>query len=1243
VKNIAMIKNDYNLDNLTINSQCFFEGLESDDQCGTNSGNVKRLQAIEGDTNNANSTLVDSESDDWMDEVIDVFTPVKLPMPSTKPKRPYFFQPVTCAKCGNVYKSKCYHCVVNYKEKTKHAMKKGCQDIVKKQYRPTYVKLGFQETVNSLRKKMAIILNQQRLKGNNVDVYWRIGTKQSTDLTWIAKQVVNGELAVACYRLNGGMKEEDFEIEEIVMDTTSQKIKKGKDLPYQQPPTTVINGLAVTGARNRDDRKIDYKEKKTKCFQSNIKRTIKRNLAQEERKDLVQIPGNGDFYVASMALYESDPSFRISKLSTKFEDQLQYCRHTLTQGLNQVVCVNPTVGNYTIPEPIPNQINLMTEWSEKIKYIWLAEPKEYDVHFDYACRVIDDSIIYSIPLGGTYVTIAYPNQLTPTGRNTLLFNQYKLKEGETLFEPEPLTIRAMIKSEMVTIVTQQYIVDYAVQWMGGKNITNFTIVSFLNEFTKWWPTTANRVFTRPEAGQVIAALFQAARYKQVNLFESIGMNFDVLNLQHDNTKLLVDLPKYNNLWSILKKIASWIVPSELLDIAKETMDNYKYTGTGLKIWEQVRHAFDSGVVFLFGGAGVPSMKAFNWMNDRAAVIIEELLKMIPGLGLLISVKEIIDDWRKGKLTVRMALGRIIFHNWHEILPFWAKLLTLPLRMLWHSVWNSKSKKFFGSVVEAPLMKMTYDKREPPITEFTVIHHKPTFPRFPESEKVEIPENMKKERFITNMLDDVVEDPRNPVFVSCTVASSNSAGVKNGNNFISAYLKRNIQDRPVKNLERQHVEKMYMIANFWKGKLDMQEVDTLEWINSKNHGAKKEMYRKAWEEFLKTGDIDYKATLNLKYDEIVMKHMMRTICAFDNSYVVNVAPTIASCSNALKKLFNGYNNLSKSDKYTFHICYATGMTSDELSKIIDDNNIQSEIPHFLLLVLGDDSALIRDDKVLCCDFSRYDSTQHSEQHEVFRRMFTTKENFDKIEMLRKCADAPTNMFNKDSQEKYVVPTNGLKTGCMETSVSNTTITAISYALGLHVAMITNKDPFDFIPSFLKDKCGFLPKASYQNLNTGFEFLKTIFILQSDRIVSLPLLSSMAKLGKFLKNPKLIVPFAKIKNNHQIAIDSIMMQLKGKGNLQNIPGFKRWYNKIERMSQPFLPELTLLSHQLKLTGFPVHEDTIAIAYQSRYGLEWQSVDSFFEQLSKLELEDYPVTYTSTVVQQAIDVDYGLDPSY
>jgi hypothetical protein len=129
-----MIANNDNIDVKVTNqnSQCSCEGPKIDDHFGSNLGNVKRLQATVEDTIISTNDIIDSESDDWMDEVIDVFTQVKLPIPFSRPKRPYFFQPIHCAKCGNVYKNKCYHCVVNVKEKSKTAMKKGCQDIVKK-------------------------------------------------------------------------------------------------------------------------------------------------------------------------------------------------------------------------------------------------------------------------------------------------------------------------------------------------------------------------------------------------------------------------------------------------------------------------------------------------------------------------------------------------------------------------------------------------------------------------------------------------------------------------------------------------------------------------------------------------------------------------------------------------------------------------------------------------------------------------------------------------------------------------------------------------------------------------------------------------------------------------------------------------------------------------------------------------------------------------------------------------------
>jgi hypothetical protein len=562
-------------------------------------------------------------------------------------------------------------------------------------------------------------------------------------------------------------------------------------------------------------------------------------------------------------------------------------------------------------------------------------------------------------------------------------------------------------------------------------------------------------------------------------------------------------------------------------------------------------------------------------------------------------------------------------------------------MLWHMAWNKNAKK---PDTLTTLHKIVYNKLEVPICEFSVVNNDPSFPRFPKSEPVDVPEKMQDQTWIYKMLTDCTEELRNPVYTPCTVASSNCAGVKNGNNLISAYLKRNIQDRPLKKLDGYTVVQLHALALYWREMLQLEEVSTDDWIDQPNHGPKKKMYRAAWEQFQKTGDIDYRATLQLKYDEVLMKEMMRTICAFDNSYVVNVAPTIASCSNGLKKLFNGYNNLSRRSEYTLHILYATGMLSTEISKVIEDNMCLESptVHHYFLMVLGDDSALMRNSEVLCCDFSRYDSTQHPSQHEAFRRMFTTAWNEDKIEMLRTAANAPTKMFDPNSGERYIVPTMGLKTGCMETSVSNTTITALAYAAGLENAYIIGVNPLYSIPIFLKDGCGFLPKASYQNLATGAEFLKTIFILEKGKIVALPLLSCLAKLGKFLTEPRLIVPFSKIKNMHQISVDAVFMQLKGKGNLENTPGFSLWYDSLQKLAQPFLPPIRQ-KYTVEFGKSKIAKNTIATAYESRYGLDWESVESLFIQLSELGLEDYPVTYTSTVVQRAIEVDYGLEPPF
>jgi hypothetical protein len=298
--------------------------------------------------------------------------------------------------------------------------------------------------------------------------------------------------------------------------------------------------------------------------------------------------------------------------------------------------------------------------------------------------------------------------------------------------------------------------------------------------------------------------------------------------------------------------------------------------------------------------------------------------------------------------------------------------------------------------------------------------------------------------------------------------------------LNAYLKRNIQTKPLATLQWKERYAYHCLAKQWKKQLVIHECDTQTWINLPNHGPKRQLYQSAWNQFLDTGEINYTAKLNLKLDEVVFKRLMRTICAFDNSYLVNVAPAIAEYSSALKRFFNGYNDVTKdSDHFTLHILYATGMTTKEMAQVIYDNRcmVNTDKPHFFLAVLGDDTALTRGDTAMCCDFSRYDSTQHTEQHEAFRTMMSCDSNVEAVKHMRLAAQAPTKLSNPQTGQRYQVPTTGLKTGCPETSVSNTTITAMSVYMALKDSFPDKKCKkwMIHVPKFLEEKCGFFTKG------------------------------------------------------------------------------------------------------------------------------------------------------------------------
>jgi hypothetical protein len=1124
-------------------------------------------------------------------------------------------------------------------------------------------------------RKLKNQMNRLLKTGKISMVYWTIDGKAYESLPDVVEFVLNGYHAKANWRLKGGMKEDVIDI----LDPKNHKLNVSEDaleFTIPNPPPTRLkvptyiqkvmrdtksitvkpmnqtayvvkqNGLTVKNLRNRELYSRDQHRDNSKIAKNQVQNILNNYMSNhnDTPKDVQSVYNPNMQYAASRSLTtKDDPDWKECPHQTKFEDQLQYARYTLTK--NDVPCftLNPLTQQNILMLGIPDHINIMTLPSLKVSNYYCPTPQDYNSKYDYACRIVDGFIMFAFPYQGNYLKVAYPNSMRQLVDTYFIFNHYRVCTGEELFHEVYIEVKT--KDGMIKV--PKYMIEYAQEKFGSKNLSGYSISTFIAEFQKFWKNSANSVFEEPTQEMIQSAMMFAATEKHMNLQDQLGLNYQLLNVQAENVKLLANLPKYTGVYGFLKKIAEMIVPDGFRDIVLEMFNNWKFTGINVNL-EPIKQIFEDGVAFLFSlFVKVPLMNVFPQLNDILGVFLEELIKMLPGGGIVIAIYEIYQDWKKGHAGILDSLIRILFHNWHELLPFWLRVCTFPLRVGFHYGWNQLKKKAFAAfdrVVNKieETYASSYERKPELGMDFMVIDRTFRQARFPRSESVPIPDCLVMNPVLDMEVDDT-ESLANPIYTVAASVSSNMAGMKNGNNFLNAYLKRNIQEKPLKKLRYEEVVMYKKTASMWKECLDIKECDTQTWINLPNHGSKRMLYQSAYNEFLNTGEINFTAKLNLKLDEVVFKKLMRTICAFDNSYLINVAPAIAEYSSALKRFFNGYNNVAKpTDPFTLHVLYATGMTTKEMAKVIYDNRcmVSENKPHFFLAVLGDDTALTQGDTAMCCDFSRYDSTQHEEQHEAFREMMLCENNVKAIFFMRKAAQAPTKVQNPQTGERYTVPTTGLKTGCPETSVSNTTITAISVYLALLDSFPDEKCEKwkTQVPKWLEERAGFLPKASIQNLQTGVEFLKNIFILQYNDIVVVPLLSSLAKVGKFLTHPRLIVPFAKLKSHQQICVESVYMQLLGKGDLSKVPGFSKWLNSLAKKSLTNAVYRT--QYQTKFDSNEVHHDTMETAYNTRYGLDLVSVLELFDNLSKMQLEDYPFNYTAQVLNVAVEKDYGIE---
>jgi len=100
----------------------------------------------------------------------------------------------------------------------------------------------------------------------------------------------------------------------------------------------------------------------------------------------------------------------------------------------------------------------------------------------------------------------------------------------------------------------------------------------------------------------------------------------------------------------------------------------------------------------------------------------------------------------------------------------------------------------------------------------------------------------------------------------------------------------------------------------------------------------------------------------------------------------------------------------------------------------------------------------------------------------------------------------------------------------------------------------------------------------------------------------------------------------------------MQLLGKGDLSKVPGFSLWLKTLKEMS--LTRQSYRHAYQTKFDTNEVTKDTLEIAYETRYGLDIQSVMELFENLSKIPRTQYPFNYCAEVLNISVMKDYGIE---
>lgn len=1213
----------------------------------------------------SNCTL--NEIEDWLDITTQIYEPTRLKL---------------CEKCGNYFEISCKSClsknrIVNFK-KTKTALNKMAKkyNIVKREYalrfgkerkmllnkihshlkiqpnsnwylliegkpsqnveKAVHDKIHYGHTVEfrvglpggakTTQTQYDLFLSldwqhQQTLlklqKGFVIHLekfYFICGAKVLDDPFFLAYYTLQGYYCQRYPRLLGGMKRNKPKTH-----APGQTKKKTKEKTYQGKST--LKESLTTYVKT-----IPQSDLPSKLI------TVKRQEFEEEM-----------LYISPQPIYSDDPHWKHAYIN-EVEVMLQEFRRDMRLMMKSVNCWDTIQGKTIIPCAQQNTNNVCTQPAHDY-FIWYPDFAHRCDDGSFAWYFEEDSTVLYLKLDNSIHKIDFKGfRLVAQGKQFARgLRQYRCVADDGMWDQAP---------KMYDLGIEDLVVHRDVYWKAlsiaqSKPMNTFSKSIFVSAISDFYTKSVHFAYAgEPLAPKEIDLLYTLVQ-REIITSKKLLLRNDVplLSEQQEVQKVYLDPPPKSPETSLIMNLLRFVLPQPLFQYLKDKLATFTIAEKLKETWNSVISKISELFIGSFPFHAFPALKV------EYSVILEELIKTIPGGGIWVAAKEIQADLRNGSFTFPKMLKRLAFHNFHELVPFKTiyRIVSFPIRVFLHYKYN----------------KLVQEKLIPEV-KFSDIwpeeDSKGKLDRFAEI-NISVPLTvMEVERFITTQDVEIHKEVQLPKMLyqyaeqalysrsgkdSYTYAMNKFAvgtgfPAKNSWNLLQFMKKRQYQGLPRQKELNIHVKADYQFVQ--KKLLQAMPRKFVSYTDWSSKSDKKHLYDNAMKQINGNyHNVKYGWELQIKTNELLPKDMGRTYYSTDPTYTVMTGPMIYELQTAMKNsLFSGFVDWGSifDTGFRFYVLYAsTGAPEieDFFSRALADPDA------FYLAVVGDDSSGIVQLYVLSMDMSRFDSTQNSFFQDWFKGWLNKEQYEGEYKVYLKQQDAPIKARIPECNRYVDLPhVPGLKTGCMETSVSNTLLMSVTIFIALWRK--SEEQPWnEAILDFTENEAGFLPKQNFSKLEDGFEFLKKGWIVtRTDgppKIACVPLLSNFSKLGKCEKHPKHIIPFGFLKSDMQLSIDFDYMMLNSmftKDSNFFVHQLFTEYEKRIMVSKSAVFE----DDPYKLNAKGAHK--VSRLELLRFWFERYQIDQghLNNLLSDLLNWDRPRIMTSDVMLKIVDVDYGRE---